>query len=255
MIHICRFTRRFRYDMMIPTAKKPLMCAFFVHGKEIRDNMNERRTELVLWDWNGTLQDDAGAAFEAVNDMLARRAMPPITFEQYSSYIETPIIGFYRHIFDLEKVPFEVIIKEFGEGFDLHMKGRGLMPGALEALARLDEAGIRQVIVSSSEKGVLLRYAESYGIKERFADILAADDFDAGSKVERARGYMRRCGIPPERTVMLGDMLHDAEVAEAVGARCILIAKGHQIRRELARSGAVIVDSIGEAAELILAGE
>ena len=36
----------------------------------------------VIWDWNGTLADDAYASLLVVNDILAKRDMPPITMEQ-----------------------------------------------------------------------------------------------------------------------------------------------------------------------------
>ena len=40
----------------------------------------------VIWDWNGTLADDAYASLLAVNDILAKRDMPPITMAQYYEY-------------------------------------------------------------------------------------------------------------------------------------------------------------------------
>jgi len=213
---------------------------------------DKQRIQLVIWDWNGTLHDDARASWESVNDMLSRRDMAPITFEQYSSYVETPIIGFYRHIFDLEKISFEQIAVEFHSGFDLHMKGRGLMPGAMEVLDAFRDAGVKQVIVSSSEKGQLMRYAESYGILDRFDAVLGADDLEAGSKVERARSYIERSGIDPRSTLVVGDLLHDAEMAQAVGARCALVAKGHQLRQHLEPCGELILDDISELVPMVL---
>lgn len=215
--------------------------------------MAERQSvQLVIWDWNGTLHDDARASWESVNDMLARRDMPLITFEQYSSYVETPIIGFYRHIFDLEKISFDQIAEEFHSGFDIHMKTRGLMPGAAQVLERFSSAGIRQVIVSSSEKGWLMRYAERYGILDYFDEVLGADDLEAGSKIDRARSYIERCGIDPQNTLVVGDLLHDAEMAQAIGARCALVAKGHQLRQHLEPSGQLILDDITELVPMVL---
>jgi len=209
--------------------------------------------KLVIWDWNGTLQDDACAAWESVNDMLRRRDMPLITFEQYSSYIETPIIGFYRHIFDLNTITFEQISKEFHEGYALHMQSHGLMEGAEEVLARLHEAGIKQVIVSSGEKNWIMSYAGQYGILHYFDGVLGADDLEAGSKVERAQAYMARCGVEPQHTLVVGDLLHDAEMAQAIGARCLLIAKGHQIRSHLEESGQSVAEDISEVLDAVLA--
>jgi len=207
---------------------------------------------LVIWDWNGTLQDDARAAWESVNDMLRRRDMPLITFEQYSSYIETPIIGFYRHIFDLSAISFDQLAKEFHEGYALHMQGRGLMEGAVQVLEGLRSAGVKQVIVSSGEKNWIMSYAEKYGILGYFDAVLGADDLEAGSKVERARAYMERCGAEPCGTLVVGDLLHDAEMAQAIGAQCLLVAKGHQIRAHLEPSGQPVADDIRQVLDTVL---
>ena len=43
---------------------------------------------LIIWDFNGTLLDDVGAALGSVNDMLARRSKKPITLDEYREYIE-----------------------------------------------------------------------------------------------------------------------------------------------------------------------
>lgn len=208
---------------------------------------NSQPLRLVIWDWNGTLVDDAGASYESVNDMLARRQLPPITFEQYSSYIETPITGFYRHIFeDFDSMDFGVISREFHEGSARHMAGRGLMPGAKAVLERLREAGVQQVIVSSCEQGMLNEQVARYGVAEYFDAVLGAGDFHAGSKIDRARAYMTRCGISPDRTVNVGDMLHDSELSQALGIRCVLIARGHQTRADLQTADALILDDIGQ---------
>ena len=53
--------------------------------------------------------------------------------------------------------------------------------------------------------------------------------------------------------VMIGDSLHDAEVARALGTRCILVARGHQSRETLLEAGVPVVDSLRKAADWVLA--
>ena len=214
--------------------------------------MNHTAVRLVIWDWNGTLVDDAQASMASVNDMLARRNLPLITFEQYSSYIETPIIGFYRHFFDIDSMDFAEVSREFHQGSARHMVGRGLMAGGREVLEQLKNAGIRQVIVSSCENGMLAEQTNRYGVADYFETLLGADDFHAGSKVERAIEYMKQSGIPPEQTVVVGDLLHDAEMAQAIGARCLLVSKGHQIRAHLEPDKNTVLDDISEVTKHVL---
>ena len=53
--------------------------------------------------------------------------------------------------------------------------------------------------------------------------------------------------------VMIGDSLHDAEVARALGTRCILVARGHQSRETLLEAGVPVADSLRQAADWVLA--
>ena len=71
------------------------------------------RYDTILWDFNGTLVDDAALACAAVNDSLARRGLPPLTLERYRACVDTPIVRFYERVFDLNTVSFETLGGEF----------------------------------------------------------------------------------------------------------------------------------------------
>jgi phosphoglycolate phosphatase len=45
---------------------------------------------------------------------------------------------------------------------------------------------------------------------------------------------------------MVGDTLHDFEVAQHAGIQCILVASGHQSRQRLEKSRAPVVGSLCE---------
>jgi phosphoglycolate phosphatase len=55
-----------------------------------------------------------------------------------------------------------------------------------------------------------------------------------------------------EEAVLVGDTTHDYEVANAIGAQCILMPGGHHSKAKLQASGAVVMESPGEALDYIL---
>ena len=59
-------------------------------------------------------------------------------------------------------------------------------------------------------------------------------------KIDRGRQLVSACGIRPEETLMVGDTLHDAEVAQALGFRCVLYAGGHNDEARLRTAAPVI---------------
>ena len=58
--------------------------------------------------------------------------------------------------------------------------------------------------------------------------IFGIDNKFAGSKIDRGHELIRLSGIPLSETIILGDTLHDLEVAKALGIDAILISHGHQ---------------------------
>lgn len=200
----------------------------------------------VLWDWNGTLVDDADVALDSVNDMLIKRNMSPIDKEFYLRNCSTPIINFYRKIFDLEKVDYEDLLKEFNDGYHLHINDSGLMKGALSVLKRLKEQGITQVIVSSSAQKEILTFMNRFEVEGYFSAVLGAEDYYAESKLQRAVCFLTENNIAPQNVVVIGDTLHDHEIAKALNSECFLISNGHQCKDDLLQSGNMVLDDISE---------
>lgn len=206
--------------------------------------------KVVIWDWNGTLADDAGASLLATNEILRDHGKAPINMEQYYEYIDTPISRFYEHLFDLNEVPMSVIGPAFSAYYPKYFKE--LHAGAAQLLQELQRIGSRQVILSSSHRNSIARDAERFGILSYFEEILAADDLLAGSKVGRGRAWIAQQTIAPADMVMIGDTLHDYETAEAMGVDCILCAIGHQSERDLRTAGVPVVTAFSQLEDLLL---
>lgn len=209
----------------------------------------------IIWDWNGTLADDVGVALQSVNDILARRGREPITLSDYYSYIDTPIRRFYEHLFSpLDDALFDQILVEFNEGYRLHMKDTGLMTGGKETLERFQKAGLRQFIISSSHVGELLHFCKLFGVEGYFQRILGAEDYAASGKVEMACRFLQEQRIAGEECVVIGDTLHDWEMARAIGCPVCLLDRGHQGRKELEESGQPVFHQLEKVADFLFSG-
>lgn len=212
-----------------------------------------REIGLVIWDWNGTLFDDAEAAFEAVRDLATEGVglLPGVepekmTLEEYRRVVEIPIINYYKRYFDTAVLTFEQIQQAFRRDYGRRSANCTLAEGAGELLATLKARGERQAIISSFEQESLVEYTKRFGIEKYFDFISGASDRNCESKVERALSVCEREGIDPSRTVVIGDMTHDFEMAEAIGAKAILVCSGHQCREVLAATGTPVVENLRE---------
>lgn len=194
--------------------------------------------DTILWDWNGTLLDDVDAAVASMNDLLACHGKPLTSREEYREMIDIPVVNYYRKLFDFEQTPFDELADGFMKGYDRYIRSAGLMRGARETLERLHQTGARQIIVSSFHEATLNGYLRRFGIADYFEAVSGAGDYISEGKIERAQGLFDRLRILPERTLSIGDMVHDYELAQALGTRCVLIPNGQQSEEKLRQTGA-----------------
>lgn len=200
--------------------------------------------KYIIWDWNGTIMDDVHVALDAVNVMLDQWNRPRISLEEYRRAMDTPILRFYEEFFDMKETSFEWIAKEVNGYYKEHQKEISLHSGVEELLKSFQEKNICQVVLSSSSQEIIQGYAKSYGIESYFQDILGADDLLAASKIERAINYFQQKQIPLNQAVLIGDAVHDYEVAKELGIDCILLACGHQDRESLEKCGCPVYEDI-----------
>lgn len=205
-----------------------------------------QKYECVVWDWNGTIVDDVNASLLSVNDMLIKRNLPTITIQQYHEYLDTPIYKFYEHIFDLNKITFDVIQSEFNSGYNKYISDNPLNDSAIAVMKKLKESDIKQVIVSSSNQDIVQKGAEKFGVAEYMNYISGSSDNFVGSKVERAIGVISKITTNYSKVVVIGDTLHDCQLANEIGADCILLSTGHQSKADLQTTGKPVIDSLNE---------
>ncbi len=205
--------------------------------------------QYIFWDWNGTVIDDVGVALDAVNQMLRERNYPEITLQRYRELMDTPIIHFYEPIFDLEKYPFEEIADEF----QILYQGGAPQPyeSVPELLQQFQAQGKHQIVLSSSQQQSILALSGVLGLRNYFDAILGADDIYSLSKVGRAVGYLQQNQIMPEQCVLIGDTVHDYEVACHMGISCVLLACGHDDRGRLQKCGCPVCECPQQLMEVI----
>ena len=187
---------------------------------------------------------DAG---NMLKPMLARGELHCIgatTLDEYREYIDVPIRHFYEQVLDLENEDYDLILNEFQQGYEAHVKNCGLTCYISAALEEAKRLGIPQVVLSSSEQSQLERLLKHYEIDGYFDSVLGADNLLAGSKVERAEKFIEEHGVDASKAVVVGDLLHDCDVAKAIGSQCLLITSGHHDRARLESAGVRVEDTL-----------
>ena len=211
------------------------------------------KTELLLWDWNGTLLNDVDLCLECLNLLLGRHGYPQhYDYDSYRRIFGFPIEDYYREAgFDFDKDPYADLAEEFMAHYVPHSEACPLFDDARSTLEEVERMGIPQVILSASPVTLLREQVVQRDVPGFFSQLLGLGDIYAHSKVDIGVDFMHRAGMDPARVVLVGDSVHDFQVAQAMGTRCILCAAGHQCREKLEQTGAPVIDHLSQLPALL----
>ena len=210
-----------------------------------------------IWDFNGTIFDDIGASIESVNVLLRERGLPTLdSKEKYHEVFDFPIIDYYKKLgFDFDKEPYQIIAHIWVDLYLENSKRSGLFEDVLPTLDFFDSKGVKQSVLSASEKNMLTGQLKELGIYGRFEEIMGIDNIYAESKLALAKKWREE--HPQDKVMFIGDTTHDYESAQLLGADCYLISAGHQPEYKLRAvgDGAKIFSSLSELVEYLRANE
>lgn len=208
----------------------------------------------IVWDWNGTLFDDAHLCVDIMNGCLRRRGLPELTPERYRATFRFPVRDYYLDLgFDFEREPFEVSGTEFIEEYERRRFECGLRDGAEELLCRLRDEGFGQSVLSAYRQESLREMLDHFQLRALVEEALGLDDHYAFGKRDIGLRWIASRAAQRGQTVLIGDTAHDYEVAEAMGVRCLLMPCGHATRERLAACGAPVLESLADVPEAVKA--
>ena len=211
-----------------------------------------KNKKVIIWDWNGTLLNDVDYCVECINVLLAKRNLPLITTKLYKDIFTFPVIEYYKAIgFDLKKEGFEKPAMEFISLYYGGFNQTTLFPCVKEVLATFQKRGYRQVVLSAMEHKSLVETLESKNILSFFDEVTGIGDHYGSSKEETGKRLLKNLKIDPRDAIIIGDTLHDKQVADALGIDLIFVSTGHNSRKRLLKHHPIIVDKLDKVTELL----
>ncbi len=209
--------------------------------------MNAVAKKVLIWDWNGTLLDDVDYCVQTMNVLLKRRGLPLIDKEIYRNIFTFPVINYYKKVgFDLKKEGFEKPAHEYIDLYFGNFHKTKLFPYVQTVLETLKQRGFKQVVLSAMEHASLEKTLAEKGILSYFDLVTGIGDHYGGSKTDVGLQLMEKLPEKPEEILMIGDTLHDKEVADAMGVDIVLVSQGHYSVDRLKSAGVPIIRQLDQ---------
>jgi len=205
--------------------------------------------KYIFWDFNGTILDDAYLCFEILNEMLEEVGQDKVTYQEYLMIFDFPVKDYYAKVYDLNKTSFDVLAKRFIELYQPRSLEAPLHEDIIETIQYFKDKGYKNIVLSASEINNLKAQLKHFKIEDIFDDILGTSDIHAKGKIDVAKRYIDTHHIQRKDSVMIGDTLHDAEIAKILNVKPILFTKGHQHPSRL--KAYMTIDTIAELKKII----
>lgn len=199
----------------------------------------------IIWDWNGTIFNDVELCVDLINKLLEPRGLKTVTLAEYKNVFTIPVRDYYAELgFDFSKESFEVVGKQWMDEYERRKFECGLHAGVVDVIKKINQLGMGQSILSAYTQHTLEKMVEHFDLTKYFSHLVGLDNIYAASKLHLGKDLMKRLGNGRGETLLIGDTLHDYEVATEIGADCVLIANGHQSKEKLKSSGVTVLDDL-----------
>jgi len=198
----------------------------------------------IIWDWNGTIVDDAPVFIKIMNSFLIKRGLPLISLKDYRHSFVFPVKNYYKNLgFDFSKESFNGLSLEFIDKYKKAMFLPPLVKNIKTLLTEINKKQIKQVVVSAQENSLLKKAVSHYSLNPFFCYTQGINNYQATSKINIAKTVFKKHLSQSQKTILIGDTEHDAEVARALNIDCCLVSYGHCTKEKLQKTSFPVVDS------------
>ena len=186
-----------------------------------------KRFDLLVFDWDGTLMDSAGAIVAAI-----QAACRDLGIEEPPESRARHVIGLglgdaLRHaVPDLPEQRYPQMIDRYRHHYLSRDHELTLFAGAEQMIAELSEAGFMLAVATGKSRLGLDRAFKVSGLGPYFHDSRCADECHSKPHPQMLEELMSSFAVLPERTLMIGDTTHDLQMAKNAGVASLAVAYG-----------------------------
>jgi phosphoglycolate phosphatase len=189
--------------------------------------MTPRRFDLIAFDWDGTLFDSTAIIARCIQAAVRDVGGKEPTYEAASYVIGMGLMQALAHA--APDVP-ESLYPKLGDRYRHHyfaiQHDISLFDGVLSLLEELKSRGFLLTVATGKSRR---------GLDEALQSSALAGVFDASRTADQTAGkpdplmlneLMAEFGVPPERTLMIGDTTHDLQMALNAGCASVGVSYG-----------------------------
>jgi len=193
-----------------------------------------KRYELIVFDWDGTLMDSAGAIAQSVQAAACDLGLEPPSDERARHIIGLGLGDALRHALpDLEEGRYEGLVERYRHHYLSRDHELLLFSGVIEMMQELAGSGRWLGVATGKSRLGLDRALRHSGLGGRFHATRCADECHSKPHPQMLDELMAEFAVSPATTLMIGDTTHDLLMAQNAGVAAVAVSYGAHPRAML----------------------
>ncbi len=213
----------------------------------------KRKTDLLMFDFDGTLVDSRHDIAASTNYLLAARGLPPKEVDLIAGFIGDGIRTLLRKALEIDDHDeVEEAVRVFREHYWDHCLDETRdYPGVREGLEAL--RGKRKAVVTNKAKRFADKILGELGLADHFVMVVGGEGpYAKKPSPEAFEAVLGSLGVEGEKALVVGDSINDINGGRAAGCVTCAVTYGIGERSVLeAASPDMMIDSITELPEKI----
>lgn len=213
----------------------------------------KKNFDLIVFDWDGTLLDSAGAIVQAIQGAARDLGLPEPPEHRARHVIGLGLGDALRHaVPSLTEDRYAEMIDRYRHHYLSQDHELNLFDGVHALLAELESCGYFLAVATGKSRLGLDRALAHSGLGPRFHATRCADECFSKPHPQMLEELLDELGVLPERALMIGDTTHDLQMARNAGVHGLGVAYGaHPLNELESLAPLAVVHSVGELATWI----
>ena len=202
----------------------------------------QRRFDLLIFDWDGTLMDSAGVIAACIQAASRDMGLPIPSHSEASHIIGLGLREALEYLFpNLAEATYPALVDHYRRHYLSQDAEIPLFDGARELVAELHASGhLLAVATGKARRGLDRAFAHS-GLEPYFHASRTADETFSKPHPAMIEELLNELMIAPERALMIGDTSHDLAMARNAGIVSLAAGFGAHPPESLAEFGPLAV--------------
>jgi len=199
-----------------------------------------RRYKLLIFDWDGTLMDSAGAIASSIRAACGDLGLRVPTEDQARYIIGLGLQDAMEHLLpELDAAQYPQLVERYRHHFLVQDATTALFPGSADGVRKLHSAGHLLAIATGKSRRGLDRALSATGLNHYFHRTRCADEGYSKPHPGMLQCLLDDLDMAPREALMIGDTTHDMDMARAARVDGLAVTYGAHEREALLASSPI----------------